>query len=127
MMKKENKDRELQVHVGDTLDDMGRRFVDAWHRAERGELAQENAERHVGFETFETFSRIMTPRRLELLRHVHRHPARSIRALAMALGRDYRRVHEDVEALVQAGLLDRDEQGLRADYETLRMETRFAL
>jgi predicted transcriptional regulator len=126
-MNKENKERELQVHVGDTLDDMGRRFVDAWHRAERGELTKENAERHVGFENFATFSRIMTPRRLELLRHVHRQPARSIRALAMALGRDYRRVHQDVEALVQAGLLDRDEEGLRADYETLKMETRFAL
>jgi len=123
---KENK-RELQVHIGDTLDDMGRRFVDAWHRAEHGELTQENAERHVGFETFETFSRTMTPRRLDLLRHVHRHPARSIRALAIALGRDYRRVHEDVETLAQAGLLDRDEQGLHADYETLKMETRFAL
>jgi predicted transcriptional regulator len=126
-MNKENKERELQVHIGDTLDDMGHRFVDAWHRAERGELTQENAERHVGFESFEIFSRIMTPRRLELLRHVHRRPARSIRALAMALGRDYRRVHQDVEALVQAGLLDRDEQGLRADYETLKMETKFAL
>src|SRR6266566_10068188 len=98
---------------------MGRRFVDAWHRAERGELTKENAERHVGFETFETFSRIMTPRRLELLRHVHRHPARSIRALAVALGRDYRRVHQDVEALAKAGLPDRDVRGLRADYETL--------
>jgi predicted transcriptional regulator len=126
-MKKENKGQELQVHIGDTLDDMGRRFVDARHRAEHGELTQENAERHVGFETFETFSRIMTPRRLELLRHVHRYPARSIRALAIALGRDYRRVHQDVEALVQVGLLDRDEGGLHADYETLKMETRFAL
>ena len=69
----------------------------------------------------------MTPRRLELLRHVHRHGARNIRALAIALGRDYRRVHEDVEALVKAGLLDRDENGLRADYETLKIETRVAL
>jgi predicted transcriptional regulator len=126
-MMKENKRQERQVHIGEALDDMGRRFVDAWHRAEHGELTQENAERHVGFETFETFSRIMSPRRLDLLRHVHRHPARSIRALAIALGRDYRRVHEDVEALVQTGLLDREEGGLHADYETLKMETRFAL
>jgi predicted transcriptional regulator len=124
---KGTKERELQVHIGDSLDDMGRRFVDAWRRAERGELTERNAERHVGFETFETFSRVMTPRRLELLRHVHRHRARSIRALAIALGRDYRRVHQDVEALVQAGLLDRDEEGLHADYETLKMETRLAL
>ena len=68
-----------------------------------------------------------TPRRLELLRHVHRQPTRSVRALAQALGRDYRRVHEDVQALVDAGLLDRDESGLHADYETVRMETRLEL
>jgi predicted transcriptional regulator len=117
----------LQVHIGETLDDMGRRFVDAWHRAERGELTLQNAERHVGFETFETFARIITPKRLELLRHVHRHPARSIRALAVALGRDYRRVHADVEALAAAGLLDRDAHGLRADYRSVRMETTIAL
>lgn len=121
-MTAENK-QELRVRVGETIDDMGRRFVDAWHRAERGELMAENAERHVGLETFETFAQIMTPKRLELLRHVHRHPARSIRALAAALGRDYRRVHADVEAL--AG--DRDEHGLRADYRTVKMETTIAL
>jgi predicted transcriptional regulator len=119
--------KELQIHVGDSFDALSRRVVDAWHRAERGELTPENSERHVGFETFETFSRVMTPRRLEMLRHVHRHPARSIRALALALGRDYRRVHEDVEALVEGGLLDRDETGLHADYDTVRMETRIAL
>jgi predicted transcriptional regulator len=119
--------KELQIHVGDNLDTMGRRFVDAWYRAERGELTEANADRHLGFETFELFARVMTPRRLELLRHVHRHPPRSIRALSIALGRDYRRVHEDVEALVAAGLLDRDAAGLHADYETVRMETLIAL
>ena len=124
---KEEKRRELQVHVGDTFDDMGRRFVDAWHRAERGELTGENAERHIGFENLETFTRIMTPKRLALLRHLHHHPARSIRALAAALGRDYRRVHADVEALAGAGLLDRDERGIRADYEIVRMEAKIAL
>jgi predicted transcriptional regulator len=117
----------LQVHIGETIDDMGRRFVDAWHRAEWGELTAKNAERHVGFETFETVAQIMTPKRLELLRHVHCHPARSIRALVAALGRDYRRVHADVEALAGAGLLDRDEHGLHADYRTVKMETTIAL
>ena len=124
---KENNKQELQVHIGEALDDIGRRFVDAWHRAERGELTPENAERHVGFETFEAFWRIMTPRRLEQLRHVRRHRARSIRALAIALGRNYRRVYEDVEALMEAGLPDRDDSGLHADYETVKIETRVAL
>jgi len=126
-MNEQSREQQLQVHIGESIDDLGRRFVDAWHRAERGELTAVNAERHVGFENFETFARIMTPKRLELLRYVHRHPARSIRALSAALGRDYRRVHADVEALAQAGLLDRDERGLRADYRTVRMETTIAL
>lgn len=79
--------KELQIHIGDGFDAMSQRVIDAWHRAERGEPTEENAERHVGFESFELFARVMTPRRLELLRHVHRQPAR-IRALAIALGRD---------------------------------------
>jgi predicted transcriptional regulator len=119
--------KDLQVHIGGSLDDMGHRFIDAWHRAERGELTGENAERHVGFENLDVFTRVMSPRRLELLRHVHRQPARSIRALAQALGRDYRRVHEDVQSLLDAGLLDRDDNGLHADYQTVRVETQFSL
>src|SRR5690349_17459266 len=122
-MSKAKQARELQVRVGDGLEDMGRRFVDAWHRAERGELSERNAERHVGFENFDVFSRTMTPKRLELLRHPHRHPARSIRALAAALGRDYRRVHADVQALAAAGLLERDDRGLHADYAMVKVET----
>ena len=118
---------DLHVHVGDTFDAMSQRVIDAWHRAERGELTAEAPERHVGFVTFALFARIMSPKRLELLRHVHRHPARSVRALAQALGRDYRRVHEDVAALVDAGLLDRDGTGLHADYAAVVMETRVAL
>ena len=47
----------VQVHVGDTLDTIGRRVVDAWHRAERGELTERNAEIHIGFENWETMVR----------------------------------------------------------------------
>jgi hypothetical protein len=46
---------------------------------------------------------------------------RSVLALARALGRDYKRVHEDVEALVAAGLLDRNDAGLRADYDAIQI------
>ena len=114
----------VHVHVGDTLEKAGQRFVDAWHRAERGELTPENAELHVGFESFDTMVRVLSPKRLALLRHVHEHPAKSIRALAQALGRDYHRVHEDVEALEAAGLLDRDKDGVRAEYGVLDVRIR---
>ena len=93
----------LQIHVGGTFADTEQRVLDAVARHERGEDV------------------VMTANRLELLRHVHRTPPRSVLALARALGRDYKRVHEDVEALVAAGLLDRSDAGLRADYDAIRI------
>jgi predicted transcriptional regulator len=117
----------VQVHVGDDLETIGERVIDAWHRAERGELTGQSAEIHIGFENWETMIRTLSPKRLELLRHVHRHPAKNIRALAQALGRDYRRVHEDVEALGAAGLLDRGKQGVRTEYDAFDVRMRVAL
>ncbi len=40
----------VQVHVGETLDVIGKRVINAWHRAERGELTPDKAEIHIGFE-----------------------------------------------------------------------------
>src|ERR1017187_1363122 len=106
---------QVQIHVGESLERVGTRFIDAWHRMERGEDVNE---KHVSFADWETMVRVLSPKRLELLRHVHQHPAKNVRALAQALGRDYRRVHDDVEALTTAGLLDRDKEGVRAEYDS---------
>ena len=108
----------LQVHVGGTFDDTERRVLDAIARHEAGTDVIEN---HLTFETWQTFARVMTANRLELLRQVHRTSPPSILALARALGRDYKRVHEDVEALAAAGLLDRTDAGLRADYDAIQI------
>lgn len=117
----------FDVRVGETLDDFSDRMVALARRIDTGELTPANAEHHVSFENFTTFVSIMTPKRLALLRHVHREPPRSIRALAIALGRDYRRVHDDVEALTSAGLLERGPDGLKAEYDVVHIETSIAL
>ena len=108
---------EIEVHVEQTAEAMAARFIDAWQRAERGEAVDE---RHLSLESWEGLSRVLTSKRLELLRHLRRQPAASIAALARTLGRDYKRVHEDVEALAAAGLLTRDEFGLRTGYAEIR-------
>jgi predicted transcriptional regulator len=64
---------------------MARRFIDAWHRAERGEAVEEH---HLSFESWAGLTSVLTPKRLELLRHLRRHPAVSIAELARTLGRD---------------------------------------
>ena len=84
-------------------------------------------ERHIGFESWETMVRVPSPKRLELLRHAHAQPAKNVRVLAQALGRDDKNVHEDVAALEGAGLLDKDEDGVRAEYDTLNMRLSVAL
>ena len=61
----------------------------------------------------------LSPKRLEMLRHVRQHPA-NITELAKILGRDYKRVHADVSALAHAGLIVRDENGIRAPYASVQ-------
>ena len=113
----------VKVRVGGAMEDeASRQFVDAWHRAERGEVFHE---RHLAFESWDALARVLTGKRMELLRYVRRHDVTSVRALAKALERDYSNVHADVQALAAAGLLDATGGGVRADYDTI--ETRIAI
>jgi len=119
MKKKSN----LKITVGgDFENEAGRRFVRAWRRAERGEKF---SERHLTFENWDALARVLTGKRMELLRYVRRHEVSSVRALAKALMRDYSNVHSDVEALSAAGLLDMAGGKVRADYDAI--ETRIAI
>jgi predicted transcriptional regulator len=60
----------------------------------------------------------------EVLRAVHELPARSVKALAERLGRDYKRVHEDVETLTASGLLHRENGNVSAPYDAITAEMR---
>ena len=73
----------------------------------------------------DALARVLTGKRMELLRYVRRHKVASVRALAKALGRDYSNVHADVQALTAAGLLDATDDGVRADYDAI--ETKIAI
>jgi predicted transcriptional regulator len=107
---------------GEFEEEASSRFVNAWHRAERGEIFHE---RHLAFQSWDALARVLTGKRMELLRYVRRHDVVSIRALAKALGRDYSNVHADVQALAAAGLLDASNGGVRADYDAI--ETKIAI
>jgi predicted transcriptional regulator len=114
---------EVKITVGGAMEDRASsRFVDAWHRAETGESFHE---RHLAFESWEALARVLSGKRMELVRYVHRHSVTSVRALAKALSRDYSNVHADVQALLNAGLLEASDGVLRADYDAI--ETRIAI
>lgn len=88
--------KDVERHIGGTFGDAARLVADAWRRAEANEAVSED---HLIFVNWEAFSRTMTPKRLELLRHLHRYPQASISALAKSLKRDHRRVDEGVAIL----------------------------
>ena len=106
----------VRLHVG-SIEEMGKRFVGAWHRLEKGKAVKET---HLTFFSLEAMMATLSPKRLELLKHVHRQPVDTVSELARSLGRDYKRVHEDVAALTHAGLLVRDESGIRAPYASVQ-------
>jgi predicted transcriptional regulator len=113
----------VEITAGGKIEaDASRRFVDAWHRAERGETLNE---RHLAYESWDALARVLTGKRMELLSYVRRHEVTSIRSLAKALKRDYSNVHTDVQALAGAGLLDASAKGVRADYDAI--ETKIAI
>jgi predicted transcriptional regulator len=110
--------KDIDLHVGYDQAMSKARILDAIRRAEAGPTAPES---HVTFETWEGLARVLSGKRLALLRHVRREPAASVADLARALDRDYKRVYEDVEILCAAGLLDRtDDGGIRAGYDEIR-------
>jgi predicted transcriptional regulator len=114
---------DLKLIVGGGIEDDAAAFVDAWHRAENGEPVVEQT---LAFESWEGLARVMSGERFRLLRHLHAHPEPSISALARALGRQYRRVHEDVTILEGAGLVARDGGQVRVTVGTITAEVRLA-
>ena len=105
--------------VGGGIEEDAAAFVDAWHRAERGERTPE---RVLAFESWEGLASVLTGERYRLLRHLHRHPEPSVSALARSLGRQYRRVHADVTVLEEAGLLDRTGNEVRTTVDRISAE-----
>ena len=110
----------VKIHIG-TPEDMGRRFVGAWHRAERGDVDETN----ITFRDLETLLAALTPKRIHLLRYVRRHEVRNIGALAVGLRRNYKNVHKDVEELTKLGLLFRTPEQVVAPYA--EVDARFVL
>ena len=111
---------DAKLVVGGSLEEDAAAFVEAWHRGVQGDVAEENV---LAFESWEALASVLTGERYRLLRHIHAHPEPTISALARALGRQYRRVHADVAALEQAGLLDRS-NGVRASIDKITAEIR---
>ncbi len=69
------------------------------------------AEARIAFDSPALLFRLFTARRWELLQAMTGIGAMSIRGVARLVGRDVKAVHRDVHALLDAGILSRDDDG----------------
>ena len=81
------------------------RALDIARALDRGETVPPQA--HLSFPDMEALLRVLSPKRFALLRTLRQTGPSSIRALAAAVGRDYKAVHNDVSALIENGLIER--------------------
>lgn len=86
--------------------DINREFVEAWKQAERGALKE--PEVRLYFLDVATLQRVLSERRVALLKVLRRIGPSSIRSLAAATERDYRNVYDDIQLLLKAGLVEKD-------------------
>jgi predicted transcriptional regulator len=101
------------------LTEMGKRFTAAWKSGRP-------AARVFTFESPAALFRVLSSKRWELIERLQLMGASSVRGLARALERDVKRVHEDVAALIEVGLIEKTAGGrLRVPYTVI--EADFAL
>lgn len=94
----------------ESLDTLFARAHEVARKLDAGAALPE-ADYRLNFATAAQLFSELTPRRLELLEELKRGGPRSIYALAKALQRNYSNVHADVKALMDHGLVEKDEKG----------------
>lgn len=117
-------ERDIRVDAN-ALDQAAADVAAVWKAAEAGQPIIPTDRLYVA--NWEALCAVLTPKRFALLRHLHRVPAPGIRALARDLGRDVKRVHADVTALIELGLIERDAEGrLTVPMDEIASSIRFA-
>jgi predicted transcriptional regulator len=109
----------IEVRAGSeaVLNEMGNDFIKAWKTGKTSDpLAT------FSFSTATQLFAVFTPKRWELIEQLQKLGPSSIRGLARALGRDVRRVHDDVMVLIEWGIVEREDDGkVFVPYDVIRI------
>lgn len=112
--------RTATIHIRKSnvaMNDARAGFLAAW-------LSEGYGGEHFDFESPAALFRVLTPKRWELIERLQQDGPLGVRALARALERDVKRVHEDAAALIEVGLVEKTPEGklvvpfaeIRADF-----------
>jgi predicted transcriptional regulator len=94
------------MDVDAEMEEMGKRFIETWHSGKPADPLYT-----LTFSSPSQLFSVLTPKRWELIERLQAIGPSSIRGLARVIERDVKRVHEDVTALIEWGLVARTEDG----------------
>jgi len=90
--------------ASDSLEAVRVGFLSAWNK---GKYAGE----HFDFESPAALFRVLTPKRWDLIECLQKTGPLGVRALARALGRDVKRVHDDASTMIEVGMVEKTSDG----------------
>lgn len=96
--------RQLLIGIR-TEEEQANEALDAWKRAEQGLPASEPVER-LYFLDMASLMKVLSPKRMELLKTLRSVGTSNIRQLAIKLGRNYSNVYQDIAELSAVGLIE---------------------
>ena len=100
-----------------TPEQVGLQFVDAWKSGTQKKNAR------ISFASPELLWKVLTAKRWDILKSLCGVGPVSIREISRRVERDVKAVHRDVTALLEAGLLQKNEQSLvEFPYEAVKVE-----
>ena len=97
--------RKLVIGIS-TLKQALKETLAACKKAERGEFS--DTVNYLSFTDQNTLFKILSPKRMELLRYLRINGPLSARKLAKDLKRDYKNIHSDIKLLSHVGLISLD-------------------
>jgi predicted transcriptional regulator len=77
---------------------------------------------HISFATVELLWQTLTKKRWEILQAMTGRGVISIREAARLVGRDVKAVHGDITSLIQAGVVNRTDNGISFPYDAVHVD-----
>lgn len=99
-----------------SLKDVARSVARAW------KSGKSEKEARISFASPELLWRVLTEKRWEILKAMAGQGPLSIREISRRVERDVKAVHADVHALLDAGLLDKQDDGVVFLYESIHVD-----
>jgi len=85
-------------------------------------MSRSKAPEAITFTSWELMHKVLSPKRLEIIRSLCGQEPMSIRELSRRVGRDFKGVHTDVTSLIAAGLIDQYDGKISFPYDRIHVE-----